>query len=179
MTLSAGDRQTLLRLARDTVVAATEEREPPDLKDSSGALREEGAAFVTLRVAGELRGCIGHTRAVSPLWESVREVARSAAERDSRFTPLRPRDLPGLTIEISVLSPMTPIRPEDVVPGTHGLYVRSGSRAGLLLPQVAVEWNWTREEFLRQTFRKGSIPEGDARAEIFAFTVERFSSAPD
>ena len=176
MTLTDGDRQALLRLARDAVAAAIEGREPPDLKNPSGALRKEGAAFVTLRIAGELRGCIGHTRAVSPLRESVREMARSAAERDSRFTPLRPQELPGLSIEISVLSPMTPIRPEEVIPGTHGLYVRSGTKAGLLLPQVAVEWDWTREEFLRQTFRKGSIPEGDAQAEIFAFTVERFSS---
>ena len=103
-------------------------------------------------------------------------MARSAARNDTRFAPLRPDELPDLAVEISILSPMSPIRPEDVVPGTHGLYVKSGSRAGLLLPQVAVEWKWSREEFLRQTFRKGNVPEGDPHAEIFAFTAEHFSN---
>ena len=176
MILTDGDRQTLLRLARDTVAATTEGREPSDLEIPSGALRKEGAAFVTLHVSGQLRGCIGHTRAVTPLWQSVRDMARSAARNDSRFASLRADELPDLNVEISVLSPMSPIRPEDVVPGTHGLYVKSGKRAGLLLPQVAVEWKWSREEFIRQTFRKGSIPEGDPGAEILAFTVEHFSN---
>lgn len=174
--LSPEDRQTLLDLARRTVEAAARGDDPPDLRNPSGALRQKGAAFVTLRVGGELRGCVGHIEPVKPLWESVREMARSSAERDSRFNPVGPQELPGLRVEISVLSPMNPARPEDIVVGLHGLYVRRGTQGGLLLPQVAVEWAWDRREFVRRTFEKAGVPEGDAEAALYTFTVERFAS---
>ena len=173
--LSDGDKRTLLGLARGTVEAAARGERPPELTNPGGALRERGAAFVTLRIGGELRGCIGHVQAVAPLWESVREMAEAAALRDSRFPPLRPAELPGLSIEISVLSPMTPIRPDQIRVGTHGLCVRRNGSAGLLLPQVAVEWGWGPDEFLRRTFEKAGIPYPDPRAELLAFTAERFS----
>lgn len=170
--LSEDDRRTLLDLARNTVAAAARGADPPDLANPSGALRERGAAFVTLRIGGELRGCIGHVQAVSPLWESVREMAEAAAARDARFPAVRPDETPRLEVEISVLSPMRPLRPEEIIVGTHGLYVRRGARAGLLLPQVAVEWKWNRAEFLRKTFEKAGLPPDTRDAEILAFTVE-------
>jgi AMMECR1 domain-containing protein len=84
--------------------------------------------------------------------------------------------VPRLTFEISVLSPMTPIRPEEILVGTHGLYVkRDGVASGLLLPQVAVEWEWTPQEFLRRTFEKAGLSPGDAAATVHGFTVEHFS----
>lgn len=170
--LADDDRRTLLELARNTVAAVARGSDPPDLTNPSGALRERGAAFVTLRIGGDLRGCIGHVQAVAPLWESVREMAEAAATRDARFPAVRPDEAPRIEVEISVLSPMRPIRPEEIAVGTHGLYVRRGRQAGLLLPQVAVEWNWDRAEFLRKTFEKADLPPGAAGAEIFAFTVE-------
>ena len=173
--LSDGDQRTLLGLARGTAEAAARGERLPDLTNPSGALREKGAAFVTLRIAGELRGCIGHVQAVAPLWESVREMAESAARRDGRFPPLRPEELPGLSIEISVLSPLTPIRPDQIRVGTHGLCVRRNGASGLLLPQVALEWGWGPDEFLRRTFEKGGVPYPDPQAELLAFTAERFS----
>ena len=174
--LSDEDRQTLLDLARQTVAAAARGGDLPNLRNPNGPLREKGAVFITLRSGEDLRGCIGHVEAHMPLWESVRDMAAAAAERDNRFDPVRPDEAPGLSIEISVLSPMTPIRPDQIVVGTHGLYVkREGVASGLLLPQVAVEWEWTPAEFLRQTFEKAGLTPGDPEAKIYGFTVERFS----
>lgn len=170
------DRRALLDLARRAVEAAVRGGDPPPPPERlRGALLRKGAAFVTLRAGGRLRGCVGHVQAAAPLWESVRDMARAAALQDGRFEPLRPDELAGLAIEISVLSPMRPLRPEEIVPGTHGLYVRRGPQAGLLLPQVAAERGWDREEFLRRAFEKAGVPPGDPAAELYGFTAERFA----
>ena len=174
--LSDEDKKTLLDLARRTVAAAAGGGDLPDLENPSGPLREKGAVFVTLRTGVELRGCIGHVEAHVPLWQSVRDMAAAAAERDARFPAVRPDEVPGLHFEISVLSPMMPSRPEEIVVGIHGLYVRrDGVASGLLLPQVAVEWEWDAKEFLRRTFEKAGLAPGDTKATLHVFTVERFS----
>lgn len=174
--LSPEDKTTLLDLARASVAAAARGDALPALTRPSGPLGEKGAAFVTLRSRGELRGCIGHVEAHEPLWQSVRDMAAAAAERDSRFPPVRPDEVPGLDFELSVLSPMTPLRPEDIVVGTHGLYVRlEGVASGLLLPQVAVEWGWTPGEFLRHTYEKAGIAPGTPGVMLYGFTVDHFS----
>ena len=174
--LSQEDRRTLLALARETVAAAARGDALPELKEPGGALREKGAAFVTLRSPdGDLRGCIGHLEAVEPLWESVREMAEAAALRDPRFNPVRPEEAGRLHIEISVLSPMKPLRPEEIRVGVHGLYVRGAGASGLLLPQVAVEWKWDAAEFLRRTYEKAGIPHGTPGVQLFGFTAEKFS----
>lgn len=146
----------------------------PEPRNPNGALREKGAVFISLHVAGELRGCIGQLQATLPLWESVRDMAEAAATRDSRFPPIRPRELSGLEIEVSVLSPMTPIRPEDVLVGVHGLVLSSERASGVLLPQVPVEWGWDREEFLRRVHEKAGIPPGSPGTRLSSFTVEHF-----
>jgi len=174
--LSEEDRKTLLDLARETVAAAASGNDLPNLRNPNGPLREKGAVFITLRSGGDLRGCIGQIEAQGPLWESVRDMAAAAAERDSRFPPVRPDEAAGLQVEISVLSPLTPLRPDQIVVGTHGLCVRhEGVSSGLLLPQVAVEWEWDAAEFLRRTFEKAGLPPGDPKAVLSGFTVERFS----
>jgi len=177
--LSPEDKKTLLDLARETVEAAAGGSDLPNLENPSGPLREKGAVFITLRRGDDLRGCIGHIDAHMPLWQSVRDMAAAAAERDTRFVPVLPEEVPGLRIDISVLSPMAPIRPEEIVVGTHGLFVKlDGVASGLLLPQVSIEWEWTREEFLRRTFEKAGLPPGKSGATIHGFTVERFGDAP-
>ncbi|HEV3026823.1 MAG TPA: AmmeMemoRadiSam system protein A [Planctomycetota bacterium] len=176
--LSDEDRKTLLGLAREAVAAAASGDDHPTLRNPNGPLLAKGAVFVTLRSGGELRGCIGHVEAKEALWESVRDMAAAAAQRDHRFSPIRLREVPGLEIELSVLSPLLPLRPEDIVVGVHGLVVRKGGISGLLLPQVAVEWNWDRKEFLRRTFEKAGLPYPDPGAQIFGFTAEHFQDAP-
>ena len=175
--LSDEDRKTLLGLARDAVAAAAGGDDLPTLRNPNGPLREKGAVFVTLRSAGELRGCIGHVEAREALWESVRDMAAAAAERDARFSPVRPEEVAALEIELSVMTPMSPLRPEDIVVGIHGLYVKKDGVTGLLLPQVAVEWNWDRTEFLKRTFEKAGLPYPDPRVQIFGFTAEHFQEA--
>jgi AmmeMemoRadiSam system protein A len=174
--LSDEDRRALLDLARGAIEAAVRGGRAPTPRNPSGALREKGAAFVTLRRRGELRGCIGHLEGVAPLWESVLDMAQAAALRDSRFPPLGPGELEELQIEISVLSPMSPIEPDQIQVGRHGLYVKRDTTAGLLLPQVAEEWQWDPTEFLRRTYEKAGLSQGDPLAKVYAFTAERFSS---
>jgi AmmeMemoRadiSam system protein A len=173
--LSDDDRRTLLSLARGAAEASARDERPPDLTNPSGALREKGAAFVTLRIGAELRGCMGHVEAVTSLWLSVRDMALAAAERDPRFPALELRELHALHVEVSLLSPRRPIRPEEIVVGRDGLVVRSEARSGLLLPQVAVEWGWDRVEFLRRTYEKAGLPPGST-ARLLAFSVEKLSS---
>jgi AmmeMemoRadiSam system protein A len=172
--LSDEDKRALLDLARRSVRAAVLRDPLPEFDDPPGPLAEMGAAFVTLRKAGDLRGCIGHVEAREPLWRSVRDMAASSATRDPRFPVVRAEELPDLFFEISVLSAMSPIRLEQVVIGRHGLYVRSGQKAGLLLPQVAAEHGWNPEEFLRHTFEKAGLPRDASPVEVLAFTAQHF-----
>jgi len=75
-----------------------------------------------------------------------------------------------------VLSPVFAIAASEVQVGRHGLLISSGSRRGLLLPQVAVEHEWDRETFLAQTCQKAGLPLDAWRrsATIEAFTAEVF-----
>jgi uncharacterized protein len=141
-----------------------------------GKLAAPGAAFVTITKNGRLRGCIGYTEAVAPLFKVVQECAVTAATEDPRFPPVSRKELPSLRIEISVLTPLFSIRPEEVEVGKHGLMVAQGGMRGLLLPQVPVEWEWDRETFLDQVCVKAGLPPSAWRhgATLQAFTAEVF-----
>jgi AmmeMemoRadiSam system protein A len=146
----------------------SEAAEPAD------ALRTPCGAFVTLYKEGRLRGCIGHIGALRPLWATVRECVKAAALDDPRFDPVTPAELPSLRIEISILSPLVDVAPQQVEVGRHGLLISRGAQRGLLLPQVAVEWNWDRGQFLEETCLKAGLP-ADAwqhGAKIQAFTAQ-------
>src|SRR5271169_651333 len=138
---SQPERELLLGLAHRAIEVALEGRKL-DLTSPSGHLDEMRGAFTTLHLRGKLRGCIGYVVPTHSLYRTVAETAQAAAFEDPRFQPVTAEEAPGLSIEISVLSPPRPIRPEDVVVGVHGLIVTQGSRRGLLLPQVPVEWHW-------------------------------------
>ena len=136
-------------------------------------------AFVTLKRKGELRGCLGTLACRGPLADEVARLAASTSHEDPRFEPVRGWELPDLHFEVSVLGPLEaidPRAPDAIVIGRHGLVVEQGSRRGLLLPQVATEWKWTREEFLANTCRKAGLP-GDAwqrAATVYRFDAEVF-----
>jgi AmmeMemoRadiSam system protein A len=156
-SVSEDDRTALLALARATIearlgVASVTEPEGRAVFD-----RPVGA-FVTVFVNRELRGCVGLPETPEPLGAVVRYCASAAAFRDPRFMPVRLADLPGLSIEISVLTPFEPvIDPSTVDVGRHGLVVEEGTERGLLLPQVATEHGWTREQFLEHTCIKAGL----------------------
>jgi AmmeMemoRadiSam system protein A len=175
--LDIQDRAALLAAARAAVEAAADGREASWATDRE-VLRESRGAFVTLRHrdSGELRGCIGYVEPRYPLVEAVARAAAAAA-RDDRFDPVTPDEVPSLEIQVSVLGRLEPISPDRVVAGTHGLVIRRGSRMGLLLPQVAPEQGWGREELLAGTCRKAGLPPEAWRlpdVELRAFTATVF-----
>lgn len=156
--LGAGERRALLAAAREAIAAHLAARRPA-LPAAEGALAEPGAAFVSLhRLSdGELRGCVGLLRPEAPLVLAVARMAVAAASDDDRFAAVTAAELGGLSIEISALSRLAPIRPDEIELGRHGLIVRSGDLRGVLLPRVAVDHGWDREAFLAETCRKAGL----------------------
>ena len=170
------DRNTLLAYARTCVQAAMERGTLPELRNPSPPLSAFGAAFVTLRSRGNLRGCIGQIQAMTSLWKSVRDMAEASATRDPRFSPLQPGD--PFQVEISIISDSFSISPDQVRVGTHGLIVEREGLRGMLLPHVAIENDWTATRFLEQTVLKAGLPKeaiDDPNLELRAFTAELIS----
>jgi AmmeMemoRadiSam system protein A len=173
--LSESDRKTILLLARQAVVEAVcRDRLQAEIPKAE-VLERQCGVFVTLHVSKRLRGCIGVIEAKEPLGGSIVRCAASAALEDPRFSQLLPEEVEDLEIEVSLLSPLHPIRPEEIVLGKHGLLVEQGFRRGLLLPQVAEEHHLDRERFLRETCHKAGLA-GDAwkspETRIYGFTCE-------
>jgi AmmeMemoRadiSam system protein A len=141
------------------------------------ALDTPGAAFVTLRIDGALRGCVGTYEPREPLYRTVQKMALAAATRDPRFQPLTAGELPRTAIEISVLSRLALVRSEaDVQVGRHGVHLRVGTAAALLLPQVAVERRWDAVTFLGAVAQKAGLAadawrQPDAELRVFEAQV--------
>ena len=179
MELSAEDRKELLKLARMSIGFALDECGRPKKPVGGKALNALCGAFVTLHLRGELRGCIGFIEARSPLTATIQEAAEKAAFEDPRFSPLTSEEFKAVEIEISVLSPLKKVVDvSEIQVGTHGLVIDSGYSRGLLLPQVAVEYGWERDEFLSHTARKaGLAPDAwkEKDVALYLFTSEVFS----
>ncbi len=145
----------------------------------AGLPTHASGAFVTLKRNGELRGCLGTLECKRSLEEEVARLAASTSHEDPRFEPVRVGELVDLHFEVSVLGPLEaidPRAPDAIVIGRHGLVVEQGPRRGLLLPQVATEWKWNRDEFLSYTCRKAGLP-ADAwqrGAKVYRFDAEVF-----
>ena len=179
-SLSEADQRAALQLARTAVVEAVSHRKLPDMFPREGVIAERRGVFVTLHVRNRLQGCIGVIEAKEPLGEAIIRCAASAALEDPRFAPMKPDQLAELTIEISLLSAIEPIAPEAVTIGLHGLFVELQAKRGLLLPQVAIEHQLTREQFLEETCRKAGLPREawrDPEAHLFGFTCEVISES--
>jgi uncharacterized protein len=175
--LSDDHRKTLLSIARQSIAIILDGRAPDwQAEDFDETLRRPAGAFVTLRTHdGELRGCIGSIRAVEPLHQAVASSAVSAAFRDPRFPPLQAGEIERIELEISVMGPIEAVTTiDDIVLGRDGLIISRGRFAGLLLPQVATEYEWDCETFLDQTCLKAGLPRGAWRAKDCR--VEKFSA---
>ena len=175
---SAEERKHLLSLAHQSIRNRLL-RHPFEVEAPSPHLAELRGVFTTLHRFGKLRGCIGFVIATTPLYQAVIDTAASAAFEDPRFDPVQPHEVDELQVEISVLSPMTPIAPEQVEVGKHELMISQHGRRGLLLPQVPLEWGWDRETFLSETCRKAGLPPDAWRrgATVEAFTAEVFGES--
>jgi AmmeMemoRadiSam system protein A len=176
------DKRVLLYIARKSIETAITDTtsEQTQIEISSPALNEKNGAFVTLKIHGKLRGCIGRMISNIPLHKLVSEMAVSAATDDSRFNNIQPSELKNLEIDISVLSPLEKIDdPLDFELGRHGIYIKKNSRNGCFLPQVATDTGWTKEEFLSQCCSmKAGLPSDawkNKDTEVYIFASEIIS----
>lgn len=177
--LSPDEKKILLEIARKAIENQLHGTKTTAAPTKSPSLLDKKGVFVTLTQEGELRGCIGRIEPKGSLFQAVAEMARASAFQDPRFPPLTLPELPKTAIEISLLSPLERLRDVHTLEvGRHGLVVQRGSLSGLLLPQVATDNRWSREEFLRQVCYKAGLP-GEAwreeGTELFSFTAEVFS----
>jgi uncharacterized protein (TIGR00296 family) len=181
--LSEKDGNQLLNFVRDTIVSkftklSVEIPKNPKFKSNSGI-------FVTLKKHGELRGCIGYPEPFFPLIDAAEKAAIAAAFDDPRFKPLQREEMENISIELSVLTEPELIKvespkdyPNEIEIGVHGLIIKKEFNSGLLLPQVAVEYNWDSKEFLSKTCMKAMIsPDAwlDSGTKIYRFECQIFS----
>ena len=190
--LTQEEERLLLQIARDSLNRYVTEGERIDLADYplTPATRAHHGAFVTLRSDGVLRGCIGYTKAMEPLAETVRDNAINAAARDPRFPPVSSAELERISIEVSALCPgEEPDSPfiavndiAEIEIGQDGLYLENaGPRGGgLLLPQVPTEQGWDLEQYLEGICRKAGAPYGawnDEGVTLYRFRAQVFQEA--
>ncbi len=176
-------KQTLLKVARDTVEAVIK-REPIENPQSDDPeLNAPCGCFVTLKNHGRLRGCIGQFISESPLIELVVEMAKSSATGDQRFfaDPISAGELDQLDVEISVLSPLQRTNePLSLRLGVDGIYIKKGRTSGCFLPQVATETGWSKEEFLSYCCAHKAGLAADAwretETEVNLFTADVFGA---
>jgi len=168
MALSLWEGKILVSIARDAVDSVVRGSEPTAKRSMTGTegqfLRVKRGAFVTLTDPEEkLRGCIGVPFPVKPLGEAIFEAAVGAATRDPRFQRVEPDELDGLTVEVSALTEPEELKvkaadlPKHVRIGVDGLIVSGMGSSGLLLPQVATEYEASAETFLSMTCEKAGL----------------------
>ena len=175
--LTKKEQKELLKIARNAIIDYVSYRTIPTVVSTSPGLNLHSGCFVTVKQKGELRGCIGNFVSDQPLYQLVQEMAVSAATRDPRFYPMKVDDLADFNIDISVLSPLEKIASvEEIKVGKHGIYIIKGSYRGVLLPQVATEYGWTREQFLQHTCVKAGLPQDawQGECDIYRFSAQVF-----
>jgi len=181
--LDDSDKATLLNLARRTLEVHFNRESIETFQTDQPGLLEQKGVFVTLHKSEELRGCIGQLDPDRELYKGVQHCTLSAAFEDSRFPPLQQKELAGLDIEISVLTPFQRIENiYEITVGRHGLYIVQGYYRGLLLPQVAEQYEWDCKTFVEQTCYKAGLSESawkDPQTEIYIFEADIFSDPAD
>ena len=180
MELTEQDKGILLKAARDSIKSSITNIPAPTINyDIYPDLKKSFGAFVTLKYSDQLRGCIGYIISKTTLFETVCNAAVQAANHDPRFFPVRKNEVDNLIIEISVLSKPTQIKDYcEIEIGIHGLILEYENYRSLLLPQVAVEHNFTVEDFLSALFDKAGLKSSlwkNGKFDIKIFTATVFS----
>lgn len=168
------EKDIIFSIARNSIRSMLDKNKTSPLNDIHipEALKKQYGAFVTLKINGNLRGCIGRFISTDPLNEVIRVSALSSAFEDPRFNPLTKTEFEKTDIEITILGPLKRIHnPREIILGKHGIYIKKGVRSGTMLPQVAIENGWTVEEFLGYTSRdKAGIGwDGWKSAELYIY----------
>jgi hypothetical protein len=180
MEISSEEKKILLECARNSIKSVfTGEKIPePDYKKYP-LLKTHSGAFVTLTIGGHLRGCIGYIISDQPLFETVGEAAIHASQNDPRFSQLSQKELSKISIEISILSEPFPLNSYDEIElGKHGLILEEKGRRGLLLPQVPVEHNMSKEQYLDAICQKSGFHASywkEKQLKLSGFTANVFS----
>jgi len=173
-TLDSKDKQQLLDISKSTLetyISKGKLYEVPE-KELTASLKRPAGAFVSLYMGGRLRGCIGNFSPGKPLYAVVQEMTIAAATHDNRFAPVESSELPYISIEISVLTPLKKISSIDEFQlGRQGIYMNKDGRSGTYLPQVAEETGWSKEEFLGHCAREkaGIGWDGWKDAELYVY----------
>lgn len=168
------EKEMLFSIARNSIRTMLYENKgiTIDEKQIPEALKKNLGAFITLKINGVLRGCIGRFITSDPLYDVVRASAISSAFEDPRFPALTKEEYDKVNVEITVLGPMKKINDiSEIVLGKHGIYIKKDFRSGTMLPQVATEYGWTVEQFLGYTSRDkaGLGWDGWKNAEIYIY----------
>ncbi|MBU0618732.1 AmmeMemoRadiSam system protein A [Patescibacteria group bacterium] len=185
--LNKQEKNFLIKLAVQAIKDRFEEKSvcPPPEKVAFASFKTKGASFVTIYVQEKLRGCIGHVRAIQPLYQDIYDNAQAAAFEDPRFPSLTEGELSQLKLEISLLSAPKEISaktPEEklaqIKPHVHGVILRAQGRSATFLPQV---WQQLpdKTQFLAQLSHKAWLPPDawkQANAKLLIYTVESFTS---
>ena len=149
-----------------------------DENEISDGLKQISGAFISVYYKKELRGCIGRIESKVPLYQTVREMAVSAAFHDTRFKSVTKEEIEDVKIEISVLTPLKKISSiDDIIPGKHGILVRKDGRSGTYLPQVAIKTGWNAQELVEHCAReKAYLNNGEWKtADIYTYEALIFT----
>ena len=173
-SFSEEEKSQLFTIAKNAISSRLYSKKNPELnKDKIPAkFKTSMGAFVTLKINGALRGCIGRFISSDPLYEVVKASAISSAFEDPRFSPLTKEEFEKTEMEITVLGPLIKIsNANEIILGKHGIYIKKGGKSGTMLPQVATENGWTVEQFLGFTSRDkaGLGWDGWKDAELFIY----------
>jgi len=181
MNLTREEKKYLLNLSRKIISLESQGKEFKEEDFFSTTLKQHTGLFVTLNKSHQLRGCIGYVEGLKPLQMAVKEMSLAAAFEDPRFPPVAGDEIENIDIEISVLSPLETISdPGQIEIGKHGIIIEQGLMRGLLLPQVATEYDWDVKTFLEQTCQKAGISDDawkDESTKIRIFSAEIFSES--
>lgn len=180
--LTQSHKAQLLKLARSTVQTYLETGKVPKLKTQNQRMCSTEGAFVTLTHQNQLRGCMGRIKGSMPLYETIKQMAISAATEDSRFPPVLPAELNELTFEISVLSSLKEIQSADEITlGMHGVLIKGLETEAVFLPKIALERQWSRTDLLNELCAKAHMPANnwsvDPTCQLYTFTADVFSES--
>lgn len=185
MAFSLSEGEFLVKTARKVIESYLASGERPRI-DAGEKFRKKLGVFATIESQRkELRGCIGYPYPTEPLIDALTNAAIAAAVHDPRFPAISKKEFESLIVEITVLTEPQEIRVKDrkgmpgkVVIGKHGLIIEYGPFSGLLLPQVAAEYDWSPEEFLAQVcWKAGLSPDMwlDKNSRVFSFEGQIFA----
>ncbi|MFO8054155.1 MAG: AmmeMemoRadiSam system protein A [Bacteroidales bacterium] len=178
--LSKTEKQKLLAIARHTLTTYLKEGRFPEIDYANlpERLHLKTGCFVTLTKGQQLRGCIGDIASDTPLAKEVGQKAVNAALEDPRFPGVTAEELPQITIELSILTPLKRIHSlDEFTLGKDGILIKKGLHTGVYLPQVAEKQDWTKEGFIRHCsqHKAGLGKDGWKDAELYTFRAIVFS----